>query len=362
MLAIVCLTGCGGKDHGKTENQQSQSEADKKQYLYMIMENDTMEEAMTLRSLDTGLETYYEYAFSTQFRDKYGSYTTAIHFTPGRIVTIGEIDQEGYLTEIQLSSQVWEQQKVKRFSIDEEKGVFSIADTKYSIRDKVIVFSDGKQIPFSYISKEDVLTVVGMGKKLLSVVVTTGHGTLALNNTDLFEDSFLQLNQNIFAMITGDMDMELPEGHYTLKVANDGWGGTTEIEIVRGQTTAIDLDTLKGEGKKKGLISFQIDVENIEVYIDYKLVDHMQPVELVYGTHVLQIEAEGYSTWKKYLSVNSEEATLVIELDADDSSEDTEATETEAEETESASTQTPETENPRETETEETTAEETSTE
>lgn len=342
LLMGLCLAGCGRSNGGETETQYSDSEDAKEDYLFLIMEHDSQEESLTLYSFSSGLEYYYEYGFSTQFKDKYGNYASASQFTEGRFVTIAPRDKDGYLTEVMLSDQVWEYEKVRRFQIDEEKGVFTIADSKYSIRDEVKIFSDGERISFEDISQDDILTVVGMDKKILSIVVTTGHGTLALDNTDLFEDSFLQLNTNIFAMITPNMEMEVPEGTYTLKVANDGWGGTTEIEIVRGETTTVDLETLKGEGKKKGLISFKIDVEDVAVYVDYQLIDHTQPVELTYGTHVLEIEADGYDTWKKYLSVNSQEATLLIELTEDEDSvvetteteeesEDTEATETEAE-------------------------------
>lgn len=345
LFVAMSVIGCGRGNQEETETQQSDSEKSMEEYIFLIMENDTQEEALTLYSFSSGLEHYYEYGFSTQFKDKYGNYTPASEFTPGRFVTIAPRDKDGYLTEVMLSDQVWEYEKIRRFQIDEEKGIFTIADTKYSIRDEVKIFSDGKTIEFSDISKDDILTVVGIDKRILSVVVTTGHGTLSFSNTTLFEDSFLQLNNNIFAMITPNMEMEVPEGTYTLKVANDGWGGTTKIEIVRGETTEVDLETLKGEGKKKGLISFNIDVEEVAVYVDYQLIDHTQPVELTYGTHVLEIEADGYDTWKKYLSVNSEEATLIIELTEDETEEEeTTESESEEEETESELVSTTETE------------------
>lgn len=330
LLMAITVIGCGSGKPKEGETQQSESEQSVEEYLFLIMEHDTQEETLTLYSFSSGLEHYYEYGFSTQFKDKYGNYAPASKFTAGRFVTIAPRDKDGYLTEVMLSDQVWEYEKIRRFQIDEEKGILTIADTKYSIRDEVKIFSDGKTIEFEDISEDDILTVVGIDKRILSVVVTTGHGTLSLTNTSLFEDSFLQLNNNIFAMITPNMEMEVPEGTYTLKVANDGWGGTTTIEIVRGETTEIDLETLKGEGKKKGLISFDIDAEDVTVYVDYQLIDHTQPVELTYGTHVLEIEADGYDTWKKYLSVNSEEATLIIELTEDE--EDTETGESESEE------------------------------
>jgi len=320
-ILVFGVTACGRKEHTETETQHTQTDADIVQELYMITMHDTKEESLCLSSLDTGMEHYYVYGMSTRFKDKYGNISSSIAFTPGRVVTIGEVDNDECLTEVRISDEVWEYEKVRHFSVDEEKGIFTIADTKYSIRDKVMIFSNGKQIPFSFLSEDDVLTVVGKEKKILSINVTTGHGTLELSNTDVFQDSFLQLNTDIFALITGDMDMELPEGTYTLKVANDGWGGTKEIEILRNETTKVDLETMKGEGKKKGLISFDIDVEDVEVYIDYQLIDHTKAVELTYGTHVLQIKAEGYDPWKNYLSVNSEEATLVIELTEEEEKE-----------------------------------------
>ena len=337
VVLVLMLGGCGLSDAQNTETEDTETQTQAQEYQYMILEHDLQEESMTVYSSESGLAHYYEYGFSTRFKDKYGNLAPAAEFTEGRFVTIAPRDKDGYLTEVQLSDSVWEYEKVRRFQIDEEKGVFTIADTKYSIQGEVKLFSNGEEITFSDIHEDDVLTVIGKDKTILSVVVTTGHGTLSLKNTAVFEDSILQLGKDIFAMITPDMELEVPEGEYVLKVAKDGWGGNTTIEIVRGETTEVDLDTLKGEGKKKGLISFDINAEDVEVYVDYQLIDHTQPVELTYGTHVLEVEAAGYDTWKKYLSVNSPEATLIIELTEGESEteSDTESeTESEEEETE----------------------------
>lgn len=340
-IMLLLLSGCGLSRGENTETEQTETEDSTKEHLFMIVEHDSQEESLTLYSSESGLAHYYEYGFATKFKDKYGNIASASEFAEGRYVTIAPRDEDGYLTEVQLSDQVWEYEKVRRFHIDEEKGVFTIADTKYSIQDEVKLFSNGKEITFADIHEDDILMVVGQEKKILSIVVTTGHGVLSLKNTTAFEDSFLQLGKDIFAMITSDMEIEVPEGTYDLKVAKDGWGGTTTIEIVRGETTEIDLDSLKGEGKKRGLISFDINVDDVEVYVDYQQIDHTQPVELAYGTHVLKIEAPGYDTWKKYLSVNSPEATLLIELveeGKEESESEKDETESEKEETESEST------------------------
>jgi hypothetical protein len=156
--------------------------------------------------------------------------------------------------------------------------------------------------------------VVGRDKQILGVIVTTGHGTLQLENTALFEGSYLQLDTSVFAQITANMKLELAEGTYTLSVANDGWGGSCSVEITRGETTTVDLDTIKGSGPKYGTILFVIDVEGATLSIDGEMCDYTSPMELRYGWHTMEVTASGYDDWSKYLYVNSEEATIVIEL------------------------------------------------
>ena len=164
------------------------------------------------------------------------------------------------------------------------------------------------------ITDNDTLSVVGMDKDILSVSITTGHGYLKLKNTKLFEGSFLQLDTSMFMEIVPGMEIEVAEGAYTLAVANNGWGGATEVTVKRGETTYVDLDKMKGEGPKRGKIKFGVDVEGAEIYVDQKKIDASKPVELQYGAHHLSVVAEGYDTWMRTLYVNSKEGTILIGL------------------------------------------------
>ena len=316
MLAtLFCLGGCAMKQNEQKEQPKEQVEQGKEdEQSYLILEHHTENQTLQLYSYEDGKEHEFTYAMSTLFKDKYDKITTSANFSTGKVVLLGKQDTLGHLLEVKMSPDVWSYENISRFSINEEKGVFTIADTKYAITSQTMAFSNGEQIAWEDISQEDTLCVIGEDKKLLSVIVTKGQGTLALTNTTLFEDSFLQLNTNIFSIITENMTMEIPEGSYTLKVANDGWGGSCEIEIVRGETTTVDLDTLKGEGYKKGFITFETNMEGVTIRIDGKEIDNSNPVELSYGIHSLVVEAEGYEAWKKYLNVNSKEATIEIEL------------------------------------------------
>ena len=215
---LICLMGCGKGNGEDTESQKTESQENAQESQYLILEHDMQAEAIGLYSYSNGKEYRFDYGFSTEFKDKYGNYASSAEFIPGRVVTIAPKDKDNYLTQVQLSHEVWEYEKVHRFTIDEERGVLTIADTKYSIREEVKIFSDGEEVTFGDVSEDDILTVVGTGRKVMSIIITTGHGTLSLKNTELFEDSFLQLNSNIFAMITLSYSIVISESIAKIKL------------------------------------------------------------------------------------------------------------------------------------------------
>lgn len=333
LCLMLCLSGCNSIQE-ENETKVEQVENEEQDTLYLILEHDTENKNLKLYSYEDGDEYSYTYTASTLFKDKYDNITTSTNFSVGKVIELGKQDSSGNLLEVKNGSNIWTHENISRFSIDENRGILTIGATKYAITNKTMVFSNESRIAWVDVSENDILTVIGEGKKVLSVMVTKGQGTLALLNTELFEDSFIQLNTDIFAIIKENMVMEVPEGNYTLKVANDGWGGSCEIEIVRGEITTVDLDELKGEGYKKGLITFETDAENVKVKIDGKTVDISQPIELTYGIHSIDVEADGYSVWEKYLNVNSKEATIEIDLE-EESEEETEKTEETEKDTES---------------------------
>ncbi|MEE1102224.1 MAG: S-layer protein [Agathobacter sp.] len=287
---------------------------------YLIVSINSADETMRVYRYDNNLEYQYYYGLNTRFLDKYGNYTSVANFQVGDIINISETDLSGKVTEVRKASDVWVYDEVSRFSINAQEGILEIADKNYRIDNDTYIFSGGEQTSVETITDQDKLSVVGIDKKILSISVTTGHGTLQLANTGLFEESYLQLNRNIFAMITENMEMELPEGVYTLVVANNGWGGSKEIEIKRNETTLVNLEEIKGEGPSYGEVMFVVDVDDAQIFIDDEQVDISAPVQLTYGAHSFEIVAEGYDKWKKTLYVNSPEATIELTLEDSDKS------------------------------------------
>ena len=330
LLTSVMLTGCGKEtvDDGMTYFHHSiadQTEADtqetQQQEVYLITGIDQTEESLRLYRYADGMEYRFYYGTGTQFFDKYGNRSTMAAFPLGSLVTIGEQTLDGTLSEVQLSDEAWVYEDITRFSVNEEKNMLMIADRKYRYKDNTYVFSGDEKVDMTGIRQGDTLTVVGIDKQILSVNITTAQGTLALKNTSLFEGSFLQLGKKIFTEITPDLTLQVPEGKYTLTVANNGWGGSKKIKIKRGKTTTVDLNELKGEGPQYGKIKFSIDVEDALLLVDGKQTETGKTLKLTYGSHDVTVYADGYDVWKRNLYVNSPEATIIIKLKDEEDSE-----------------------------------------
>lgn len=358
ILSMILLAGCGQQTRpvstAQYYNPAKETAADTEEAedavaktsigtdLYLIIGNDMTNAQLNLKQLASGKQYLYVYSLSTDFLDKYGNSATTMDFEPGRVIHIGKKDGEGRLLQAQIADEVWEYSDITKYSVDTERGIFKIADSKYSYDADLFVESNGEKIRLSDLNEKDEIRVVGIGTKILSVSVTTGQGTLELKNTSVFEGSFIQVGSKIFAQITHNMKLEIPEGTYTVTVANEGYGGSTEVEIARGENCTLDLDELKGEGPKTGSIIFYIDVEGATLSIDGDTVDYSAPVVLTYGVHELHAEAEGYDDFDKKLFVNSAAANIDISLTGDGTTSDNDMTEgTESvEETETAETET----------------------
>lgn len=282
--------------------------------ILIVSDINSANETIRVYNYSTGVQYQYYYGLTTGFFDKYGNHMSVSDIHQGDVVDISGADSDGKAKRIQKSDKVWTNDTVTNFSVDKDKSMFKIGGSSYRLGERTMIFSGSDVIDTDSLTAQDKLAVVGIDKDIVSISVTTGHGTLQLSNTSLFEGSFLQLGDRIFAEITKDMSLDVPEGSYTLAVANNGWGGSTDIEIKRGETTKVNLNDLKGEGPKKSSILFEVDVQGAKIYVDGSEIDYTSPVEITYGKHTLKVTADGYDTWTRTLYVNSKEATIQITI------------------------------------------------
>lgn len=304
------------------EQGEEQSTADlpkikKDQTFQMILKHDIQNYQITLMDITSGEQVCYEYTDGTEFFDKYGNYTLREDFSEGKLAVIERLNSNDTLGAIAFTDQTWDYEDVSNYTVDTEKNRIDIADTAYQFAENARVFSEGEEKELYTVGDSDILNVYGVDRTVYAVVVATGHGTLALTNTELFEGGWVNLGTKVYAKITKDMTLELPEGIYDFSVANDGYGDSGEVRIRRDMVTTIDLNDYKGEGPKMCKVTFDVGVAGAILTVNGKKVNHKKPMELRYGVYKLGVYAEGYDVWTKQLVVNSPKAKIEILLTDD---------------------------------------------
>ena len=284
--------------------------------LFMIESFDGDEEYVILKNLTSTRLVRYGYNLDTKFLNKYGDVESWSSFTPGKVVEVVESAAlDSTLAEIKLTDRVWIQENVTNYEIDLSRDIFKIADSNYRLTPQTEVFSHGISSYITDVGAEDELRVVGKGKEIYSITVTSGHGYISLVNTSLFEGSLITVGDETVALITENAMFEVPEGTYDVTVANNGYGGTKTVTVERNQTMTLDLNELKGEGPKFCKITFVCKAENATMYLDGKVVDINSQQDVQYGRHSLVVTAENYDTWSRTLFVNSPSATILLDLE-----------------------------------------------
>lgn len=338
LTAMLLVTSCGMTQSDRvtatngintpvtagTENQAGQEEEQSTADIpktagdfCMIIKHDIQNYQITLMNLKNAEEICYEYTDGTEFFDKYGGYALSSEFSEGKLAVIKRLNSNDTLGAIAFTDETWDYEDVRNYAIDAGRNRIDIADTGYQLDPFLKVFSDGEQTDISAIGDSDVLNIYGIGRTVYAIVIETGHGILALTNTELFEGGWVNLGTKVYSKITKDMTMEIPEGIYEFSVANDGYGDSGEIRIRRDKTTTIDLNDYKGEGPKLCRVTFDVGVKGAILTLNGKKISYSKPMELRYGVYTLGVYAEGYDAWTKQLVVNSPKAKIEILLSED---------------------------------------------
>lgn len=325
-IVLLCLVffGCGkGGKVVSTVSSDSENEEEESIFLsnesmlnrpFLITDVDMTLSQIVIRDMESGRQFLYAYTLNTVFTDKYGQFVSVADFTPGRAMEIQEISTQGQLSKVAISDEIWEYDDIANYSIDAARGVFTVGVTNYKIRPDTAVFNDRLESELSEIGNNDVLRLVGVEKDIWAITVTTGHGTISLINTEVYDGSLICIG-NIYTLINGNMMIEVPEGGYTVTVANNGYGGNIDVVVPRNNVVTVDLSTVVNNDLKTCVLTFRLSVPDATVALDGEVVEKDTELIVTYGKHSLSVEAPGYEPWTKVLYVNSPTATIVLDME-----------------------------------------------
>ena len=216
---------------------------------------------------------------------------------------------------MKLSENAWTLEKVEKYNFDVLAKNAEVGGGTYSLRNNLVVFSEGADSQLEDIVRGDVVSVSGIGNSIYSVVVEEGHGYLKLSNDEYLRGGWIEVGQSVIQQVTEDMLLVVPEGTYDVHLTASGIDETRKVTVYRNQETTLDVGDVEIEEPKSGRILFAVTPGNATVSIDGKEVDISGPVEIEYGIHRMSVEAEGYDTISQYIKVSQDLASISVTLE-----------------------------------------------
>ncbi len=281
----------------------------------VVKEIDADKSRITFMNIETGRYYTLDYDGTTVIQDKHNGGMSMAQIQNGDIVDVTFLRGKKKLAGMKLSESAWVLEEVEKYSFDLLSKNAEIGGGTYSLRNNLVISSEGRDAQLEDIIRGDVVSISGIGNSVYSVVVEEGHGYLRLSNDEYLKGGWIEVGQSVIQQITEDMLLVVPEGTYNVHLTAGGIDETRQITVYRNQESVLDVSDVKAEEPKTGKILFAVTPSDTVISIDGKEVDISSPVEIEYGIHQMVAKAEGYETITQYIKVSQELASISISLE-----------------------------------------------
>ncbi len=281
----------------------------------VVMSVDQQNNSVTLMNMDAGRQYTLYYDGTTYVTDKYNGPMTISQIRAGDVVDVNFLKGKRQIAGIQLSPKAWVYDNVENYDLGGINKTASIGSTTYSLPEDVVVLSEGRRTEVMDIVAQDKLSIRGIDHEIYSISVEKGHGYLRLKNDQALIGGWIEVGNTVIKEISEDMLLVVPEGSYQVFLSNNGASCTKDIIVERDKEVVLDVGDLEVPQDKTGRILLSVTPDTARVKIDNRTVDISNAIELPYGIHQIQLEAEGYDSLMKYIQVGSEYAKISFTLE-----------------------------------------------
>lgn len=332
VVLIVALPGCRVKRQNKSGSDlmTTSEPADTSSITGVIIGQDIENSKLTVRELDSDLESILHYETGTEVTNQYGVTIRPDQLEVGLIIEASYTPYDAMLVTASVPDEVWEYNEVGSFSFKTEDCMMQFAGEKYQYSDLTFISSGTQNITREDLNTQDELTVRGVGYRVYSIVRTTGHGYIRLANYADFIGGMVEVGNNIILPITENMLITAKEGIYPLTLIQGAMITTKTITVTADQEVVADFSDYIPAVENIGMVTFQIDPEGSDLYINGTIVAYSEPVALNYGEYHISVSMTGYETYTGTLDVEEASSTVNIDLIEETAGVDGEKSETTA--------------------------------
>jgi len=296
------------------------------EYVAVVLEVEKESKLITVYGVQDERKRNLVYTGASTFYNGYGTQLTAGQLEAGGLYVFTIHKEESYVlvgkeaidrSEQKEENGIWEKTGVDSMTITGEKIAFRNQNYRYG--ENVCVMSNGKQISISDLNtKTDVLTVRGKGSTIYEIVVTKGHGTIALTNHTDFVGGTITIGSTRIDTVSEEGTYVVREGAYTVTAKKGAYEGTEKIVVTRDGVTEFNLFEY-GRGPIKVCdITVSVEPLGATLYVDGVKTPYTDGLQLDYGTYRIEFAEGGYTSYKATLHVDEPTMNLTVYLKEND--------------------------------------------
>ncbi|ABX44170.1 PEGA domain-containing protein [Lachnoclostridium phytofermentans] len=303
-----------GKEPEPTPIVKDSSTAYDDAVMAVYLETDTLRNKLKVLEIDSGETLWLDYHGGTSITDKYGQNLAVSQLLSGQIVDLFFKQGTKELGGLKISDKIWEAIGVTDVSVNPEARMVSFHGTNYTYPEHVTVLYHGEPADISDVLSMDYVTLRGVEENIYVVLINQGHGYLELSGEEDFIGGTISVGTTAIEKITNDLRLTIKEGTYPVTVRNKNMEGTKEATIVRGQMLKCNIEEFGMAAIMRGRVRFSIKPESANLYIDGVKTNYIEPVELTYGEHKVEVSLGGYVTYKGTLNIDRTDQSANITL------------------------------------------------
>lgn len=274
---------------------------------------DTGSRTLLVREVESGEKQALIMGDKSLFRDKYNTPVTAGHFRIGDIVDVSYSDGLSLVC-LAACTRAFEYKNVRNLEIDADIHRMTVSGTFYRYDDNVIVVGNRRFSAIDEITEGDVVHLRGIDNNVYSVIISSGHGYLVLDEESDFVGGTMYIGTSYVEYIEAGMRYPLHQGEYDVKIENGELSGTERISVTAGETSVFPASKYASKPVPKGRLTFVVTPVDAELYIDGALQNHLFPIELEYGEHSVFVLLGGYSSYQGNVTVSRTDERVEITL------------------------------------------------
>lgn len=260
-------------------------------------------------------ETSFAYDLATSVKSVNNQELVMPELKLGSILNLEFRAETDMLAKVEVNKEAWDYQGVRNLVINEVLSKMQIGESNYMYDAGLTVISGKDNVSLSNIDTlKDTLEIRGIGEKILSIDITTGHGILDFAGYDDFLGGTIEVGYDVFDDISDNMKYVLREGQYKVIMKNGNLSVNKVVDIKRDRTEVLKLSDFTKEMDKSSKVTFNLSPSNAAIYIDGKEVDANSKLTLNYGEYLVKVAAEGYTGFEKVVTISKPKTVMSIAL------------------------------------------------